>query len=292
MPDLLDVLTENNDLIECLREYLKKMYDKTNRNIIVYYSGWLTAPNNVPNGINDLDKNSFMSMVHGLGFDKGLDIILHTPGGSVAATESLIYYLHEIFGNDIRDIVPQLAMSGGTMMACSCKEIIMGKQSSLGPIDPQFNGIPAQAVLTEFERAKDEIKKDPSSIPLWQMIISKYDPTFLDSCQKAIEWSEDILKFSLENYMFEDNCDSNIEVIMNVLGSHSNTKAHDRHLSPKTCQELGLNVSMMEDDDELQEIILSIHNYCMGIFYNCPTFKIFANNHGKILKQDYAIDKN
>ena len=232
-----------------------------------------------------------MSMVHGLDFDKGLDSILHTPGGNVAATESLIYYLHEIFGNNIRAIVPQLAMSGGTMIACSCQEIIMGKQSSLGPIDPQFNGIPAQAVIDEFIRAKEEIKLDSSSIPLWQMIISKYNPTFLDSCQKAIEWSEDILKNSLRNYMFENiDCEEVINSIMDILGSHSNTKAHDRHLSPKQCSEMGLKISMMEDDDELQNLILTIHNYCMGIFYNCPTFKIFANNLGKILKQDYVVD--
>ena len=42
-----------------------------------------------------------------------------------------------MFGTDIRAIVPQLALSAGTMVALACKEIIMGKHSSLGPIDPQ-----------------------------------------------------------------------------------------------------------------------------------------------------------
>ena len=37
-----------------------------------------------------------------------------------------------------------MAMSGGTMIACSCKEILMGKHSSLGPVDPQIMGIAAQ----------------------------------------------------------------------------------------------------------------------------------------------------
>ena len=77
-----------------------------------------------------------MSVIHGLDKSKGLDLFLHTPGGDVGATESLIDYLHDSFGGDIRAIIPQIAMSGGTMIACSCKEIIMGKQSSLGPIDP------------------------------------------------------------------------------------------------------------------------------------------------------------
>lgn len=73
-----------------------------------------------------------MTVIHQLDRNKGLDLILHTPGGDTAATESIVDYLHNMFGNNIRAIVPQLAMSAGTMIACSCKEIIMGLQSSLG----------------------------------------------------------------------------------------------------------------------------------------------------------------
>ena len=63
---------------------------------------------------------------------KGLDIILHTPGGDLAATESLIDYLNQKFDSDMRAIIPQLAMSDGTIVAFACKEIWVGKQSSLG----------------------------------------------------------------------------------------------------------------------------------------------------------------
>ena len=77
-----------------------------------------------------------MAMCHGLDVDKGLDLILHTPREDVAATESIIDYLNTMFNGDIRAIIPQLAMSGGAMIACSCNEMIMGKQSSLGPVDP------------------------------------------------------------------------------------------------------------------------------------------------------------
>ena len=70
--------------------------------------------------INDNDKNGLMATVNGLGTSDGLDLILHTPGGDVGATESLIHYLRQKFGTNIRAIIPQLAMSGGTMMACAC----------------------------------------------------------------------------------------------------------------------------------------------------------------------------
>ncbi len=118
------------------RKYLKRLYLHTKRNTLAYYSGWLSKPGGFESGLSDYDKNGFMTTIHELDRSKGLDLILHTPGGLVSATESIVDYLHRMFGDNIRAIIPQLAMSGGTMIACACKEIIMGEQSNLGPIDP------------------------------------------------------------------------------------------------------------------------------------------------------------
>ena len=50
-----------------------------------------------------------MTCIHGMDCSKGLDLVLHTPGGSPAAAEAIVNYLRAKFGNDIRVIVPQLA---------------------------------------------------------------------------------------------------------------------------------------------------------------------------------------
>ena len=72
--------------------------------------------------VNDLDKNGLMATIYPpVDKTRGLDLILHTPTGVTAATESLVDYLRQMFGNDIRAIVPQLALSAGTMIALSCK---------------------------------------------------------------------------------------------------------------------------------------------------------------------------
>src|SRR5690606_9873603 len=132
-------------------------------------------------------KNALMVNIHKLDRTKGLDLILHTPGGDLAATENIVDYLNQMFGNNVRAIIPQISMSAGTMVALSCKEIIMDKQSNLGPIDTQMGGVACQAVLDEFEKAKADIRANPQSAPLWQVIISKYHPTFLGACQSSIE---------------------------------------------------------------------------------------------------------
>jgi ClpP class serine protease len=120
------------------RKYLAKLHAHTGRNVIAYYSGFLSKPRVEGTEINDDDKNGFMLCVHKLERNKGLDLLLHTPGGDGAATESLIFYLREMFGSDIRAVVPQIAMSAGTIIACSCKSILMGKHSNVGPVDPQM----------------------------------------------------------------------------------------------------------------------------------------------------------
>lgn len=167
------------------RGYLARVYDITGRNLIIYYSGWLQKGNIDGIGITDEDKNGLMTVIHEMDRSLGLDLILHTPGGETAATESIVDYLRSMFGRDIRAIVPQIALSAGTMIACACKEIVMGKQSSLGPIDPQIGGIPAHGVVEEFERAKVEIKNDPSAIPIWQAIVAKYSPAFIGRMRKG-----------------------------------------------------------------------------------------------------------
>ena len=266
MPNWHEIMQELNrsgstfDVIR--RRYLKMLSEYTGRNVIAYYSGWLQKPQADAGyiAITDADKNGFMNAIHGMDRKKGLDLILHTPGGDTAATESLVDYLHSMFGNNIRAIVPQLAMSAGTMIACACKEIIMGEQSNLGPIDPQFNGMPAHAVLEEFDKACDAAQHQPWKIPIWQPIISRYNPTFIVECTKVITWSNEMVSGWLRNNMFlgvpTEEQERTISTVLQELGDHSVSKSHARHLSKKKCVDMGLKIIDMESDQTLQDNIL------------------------------------
>ena len=264
------------------RRYLAKVHKITGRNTILYYSGWLQKGNIPGAEINDDDKNGFMTVIHEMDRKLGLDLVLHTPGGESAATESLVDYLRSMFGTDIRAVVPQLAMSGGTMIACACKEILMGKQSSLGPIDPQLAGIPAHGVVEEFNQAKKEIREDNSTIPIWQPIIAKYSPTFIGECEKAIAWSNEMTDEWLRTGMFlnDDMHGEKICKIIEELGDHALTKSHARHLSIERCRDMGLKVIELEVDQGLQDAVLSVHHACMLTFSATPAFKIIENHRG------------
>ena len=96
MPNWNEILTEINAYIAAnagnpaqhvqaldviRRKYIKALHDHTGRNVIAYYSGFLSKTDVSGVGINDEDKNGFMMAVHRMPRKKGLDLLLHTPGG-------------------------------------------------------------------------------------------------------------------------------------------------------------------------------------------------------------------
>jgi hypothetical protein len=232
--------------------------------------------------ITDADKNGFMTCIHRLDRSKGLDLILHTPGGDMAATESLVDYLRSMFGKDIRALVPQIAMSGGTMIACACKQIVMGKESSIGPIDPQIGGIPAHGIIEEFNEAAEEIKKNPGLIPLWQAIIAKYPPALKGECEKIIRWGNEMVKQWLMTGMFEGLADAEAHAdrIVKELGSHALTLSHSRHISLRAAHDIGLVVTALEDDNDFQDAVLSVHHSSIQTLSATPAVKLMENQNG------------
>lgn len=284
--DILDEVRGHSAVQDTVRrKYLLRLHELTGRNVIAYYAGWLQKPGGPNFAIGDDDKIGLMAAVHGLDRTLGLDLVLHTPGGDVAATESIVDYLRRMFNGDFRVIVPQLAMSGGTMIACASRSIVMGKGSSLGPIDPQFNGLPAHGIVEEFNRACNEIRTNPERIPIWQSIIGKYHPSFLGECEKAIQWATEMTREWLGTGMFADVGDATakaatIDNIVNELTDHALTKSHSRHLSIDRCREIGLKIESLEDNNDIQDAALSVHHANMITFSSTGAVKIIENHDG------------
>lgn len=286
--EILDTVNTYQDSIgklnELRQEYLNKIYTITGRNIISYYSGWLknsSAPNTI---INDNDINALMNAVNKLDRTKGLDLILHTPGGDIAATENVVNYLQSAFPNNIRAIIPQLSMSAGTMIALSCNCIVMGKQSSLGPIDPQFNGIACQGILDEYSRAISDVTANPNALGIWQPIISKYHPTLIGDCENAVKWSKELAT----KWIKKVNAGINMIDVENLFISHSTSYSHSRHISRDECKTVGLNIEDLENNQDFQDAVLSLHHCYMILFDKWRYSKIVENQIGGRYLQTYS----
>ncbi len=225
-----------------------------------------------------------MTAVKGLDKSRGLDLILHTPGGEINATEQIVFYRREVFNGDIRAIVPHLAMSAGTMIALACKSIVMGLHSNLGPIDPQVGGGPAHAILEEFKRIQELFKDSPKEAKAWEPILQKYTPTLIGACEKAIKLSETMVKSWLVTGMFAEAKDpeATAKKIVSALGSHAQTLSHGRHITIEQARNLGLKIEPMEgeENEALQDGVLSVHHCYSITFSSSAAVSIFENRLG------------
>jgi hypothetical protein len=291
MPSWNDIFHEINqnpyDVVR--RKYLRDLFQKTDRNMIAYYSAFLTK-NGPGLSLDDADMAGFMSTVHGMDRTKGLDLILHTPGGNPTAAEALVKYLHSMFEDDVRVIVPQLAMSAGTMIACSGKEIVMGKQSSLGPIDPQINGMAAFNIRKVFDDAKADLQTSPQNTQYWALQLSKYPSSLVYDCINAIDLSSELVRGWLKNGMFKDSPDSEktIDKIIAHLNQNEMSKNHGRHFDKDTCKSIGLKIVDIEEDQDFQDAVLSIHHVYLLLLSNTNIVKIIENQNEKAFIQQQS----
>lgn len=76
-----------------------------------------------------------------------IDIVLHTPGGLVLATEQIAHAIKN-HPAKVTVFVPHYAMSGGTLIALAADEIVMDPNAVLGPVDPQIGSYPAASILS------------------------------------------------------------------------------------------------------------------------------------------------
>lgn len=287
LSEIRNQITQRSVADEVRHSYLKKLKDSCDckdRDTIIYASDFLGQKAGVPSSLTSINLNdiqSLMPVLHGLKGRK-LDLILHSPGGSIEAADQIVQYLRRKYEH-IRVIVPQNAMSAATMIACAADEIILGKHSALGPTDPWLKGLSAHSILSEFETAKKEMANDRSCIPLWVSRIARWPAGLLAACENALELSEERVAEWLEDYMFSGKADkgSLSKEIAKWLADAKIHKTHGRPLGIDVLQDKGLKVSPLEADQTFQENILSLFHATIVTFETTNCVKLLENHEGK-----------
>lgn len=272
------------------RKYLATAFQLTKRATILYASKWTQNDPNIPVemiSVSDSDMTGLMEVLHGIR-EKELDLIIHSPGGSLTAAEAFVKYLRSKFDH-IRVIIPHAAMSAASMICCAADEVVMGKHSFLGPTDPQFilntslgtRMVPADAILSQFRLAQQECV-DPKRLSGWLPMLNQYGPDLLIQCDNAIKLSRDLVKQWLESFMFKGDGEAGDKAtkIADWLSSHGNFNSHSRHLARDELQARGLKISSLEKDSHLQDAFLSIFHAATHTFMGSGAVKIIENHQG------------
>ncbi|WP_414619144.1 SDH family Clp fold serine proteinase [Calothrix sp. CCY 0018] len=160
--------------------------------------------------------------------DVPIDLILHTPGGLVLATEQIARALirHQA---KVTVFVPHYAMSGGTMLALAADEIVMDENAVLGPVDPQLGNYPAASIIKVVE------DKPIGEVDDQTLIMA-------DLSRKAMNQVQRFVRTLLQDCIPKEKVKpENIEKIIQALTTGQVT--HDYPITVEEATEMGLPVT-------------------------------------------------
>lgn len=174
--------------------------------------------------INIEDSEAVLRAIRLTPDDMPIDLVLHTPGGLVLASEQIARALQK-HPAKVTVFVPHYAMSGGTMIALAADEIVMDENAVLGPVDPQLGEFPAVSVL-EVVRQKGRDRVDDRTLMLAEI------------ASKAVSQVKEFLYFLLSDKMEEARARELAELLA------SGTWTHDYPIDCEKLKEMGLPVTV------------------------------------------------
>jgi ClpP class serine protease len=151
-----------------------------------------------------------------------IDLVLHTPGGLVLASEQIAYALKR-HPAKVTVIVPHYAMSGGTLLALAADEILMDPAAVLGPVDPQLGDMPAASLVRVVEKKPVERLDDRTLV-------------LADVAEKAVRHMKQVVRDLLIERVGQKDADSLAE---ELAGGHY---THDDPITVDEALQLGLPV--------------------------------------------------
>jgi ClpP class serine protease len=162
-----------------------------------------------------------------------IDLVLHTPGGLVLASEQIAHALCR-HPAKVTVFVPHYAMSGGTLLALSADEIVMDENAVLGPVDPQLGQYPAASILKVVEQKSIDEVDDETLI-------------LADVARKAVVQ----VRARAQSILAEHLSQEQAQELAQVLSEGRWT--HDYPITVEEAQELGLPVTA-----EMPEVVYKL----------------------------------
>lgn len=213
--------------------------------------------------------------------ENAVSVFLRTGGGSAETTERMVAVLRKHY-EIVNFIVPDFAMSAGTIFCMAGDRIYMDYASTLGPIDPQVptpdNGdyVPALGYLDKVDELTQKGNLDPADV----VLLRSLDLAKLALFEQARDLSVDLLKKWLVEFKFKNwkkhrttNPGSDVtdeeraeraEQIAKDLADHKRWRSHGRSLDVIKLKELRIEIDDYSDDEPLRTAIRSYNDPLTG----------------------------
>ncbi len=226
-----------------------------------------------------------------------LALVLNTPGGHVETVERMVGMIRHFY-DEVFFIVPNMAMSAGTIFCMSGDKIFMDYSSALGPIDPQVqsregNWVPALGYLDKFEEILQKSRENTIT-SVEYAIAQSQDMALLRRYEQARDLSVSLLKEWLVQYKFKSwqRHSSNGELvtprekeerahqIAAQLGDNKVWHSHGRMIGIEVLQDkLKLAIDDYSDNVQLRKDINQYHDL-VADYVSQKQWSIFIDGKG------------
>ena len=253
---------------EWLEDRLRALEEHFDADVIFYYG--------IIQSTNDKFFRDFIEKLAGENSHSRLAIFLNTPGGSAETVEKMVRIIRFHY-DEVYFVVPDFAMSAGTIWCMSGDKIFMDYSSSLGPIDPQvWNGkewVPALGYLDKVEELLDKARKGQLSDAEF-LILQGQDLATLSRYEQQRNLTVTLLKQWLVQFKFKDwkvhqsdatkkgqpvtasEKETRAEEIARVLGDNQKWHSHGRMIGPETLRaDMRLVIENYSKDEKLRPMI-------------------------------------
>ncbi|MFN3998787.1 SDH family Clp fold serine proteinase [Algoriphagus sp.] len=278
---------------EILTDNLKRLETYFNSDVVFYFGE-----------IHPSYEKLFRDFIESLKVDEEEDprdrltIILNTPGGSAETVEKMVEIIRYHY-KEVYFVVPDYAMSAGTIFCMSGDKIFMDYSSSLGPIDPQvFNGTTYVPALGYLDKVNELLAKaQAGTISQAEfLILQNQDLAMLRSYEQAKELTITLLKKWLVDFKFQDwEChrtdpekignmvtqdekEMRAQEIADKLGDNKIWHSHGRMINITTLKRiLRLEIEDYSENENLRPLIRNYNDF-LTEFIARNGFKVFLHN--------------
>lgn len=275
--DLVDNCKDLSEVSQHFSEHIDKIitdYNLKNYQILFLYQPYTMIDEvTVDKFYNAMPKDKTQNIL----------LIINSHGGRVEPAY-LISKACKEFSKSFVTSIPRKAKSAATLVALGADEIHMGAMSELGPIDPQFEGLPALAISSALEKLAQLTTKYPMSSDLFaNYLTSLLDINVLGYFERVsestVQYAQRLLKG--KNLPYGETIETVAKRFVYSYKDHSFVIDKD-----EAAQSLGDHIKTDTDEYKLGN---EIHNYLDQVNFVTREFK---KQNISIVGDSFSIELN
>lgn len=201
-------------------------------------------------------------------------VIIETYGGIIHTVEKMVRLIRRLYEH-VSFIIPNEAMSAGTVFVLSGDEILMNYHSYLGPVDPQVYDsdqqelVPALSYLSQFEILNEKARNEEITAAEL-VLIDNIDPGKLHQYGQEKELTVELIvdwlcKYKFKNWDYTESTNEEVsenkkrivaQEIASKLSDNELWHSHSRGIDLETITDkVQLKVTDYSDESELYDEI-------------------------------------